>query len=274
MSFGRKLMAPIGGRSPRLPDSTDDDRLSDEPGKWNAQPNGLPSLMDSFIQTAKLYDILDELLDREELHEPITPVNDCNASSGGPSNIRTLLDLDNMIMEWRDQLPAHLRYDPNSADLDTTDALTPDGLQIPRADLLIQAERLHLRFLHVRMLILRPALDQLFERQQEAKAGTGGRQRESRLEDVVLCNVAMQCVQCAQDLVVFLDGEIRSQNFLAWWYNVSRRSSSTQMANAMVMLTMNRPAQLREYNIDRTALQLWRRPCAGGVAASESGYVS
>ena len=146
MSFGRKLMAPGIGRSPRLPDPIDDDRLSNEPGKWEAQPNGLPSLIESFIQTAKLYDILDELLDREELHEPITPVNDGHASSGGPSNIRTLLDLDNMIMEWRDQLPSHLRYNPDSSNLNPAEALTPDGLFIPRTDLLVQAERLYLRY--------------------------------------------------------------------------------------------------------------------------------
>ena len=146
MSFGRKLMGSVGCRSP-LPSAIDDDRLSEEPGNWNAQPDGLPSLVESFIQTAKLYDILDEILDREELHEAITPVNDTPSPSKGRSNIGTILDLDTMVMEWRDNLPSYLRYDPDSAIVERADAVTLDGLEIPSKDLLVQAKRLYLRYL-------------------------------------------------------------------------------------------------------------------------------
>ena len=146
MSFGRKLMGSVGCRSP-VPSPIDDDRLTDEPGKWNAQPDGLPSLVESFIQTAKLYDILDEILDREELHEAITPVNDAPSPSKGRSNIGTILDLDTMVMEWLDNLPSYLRYDPDSTIFERADAVTLDGLEVPSKDLLVQAKRLYLRYL-------------------------------------------------------------------------------------------------------------------------------
>lgn len=145
MAFGRKLMGPIGWRCPKLPDSIDDCWLSDEPGKWNSQPAGLPSLLESFIQTAKLYDILDEILDREELHDPVTPATDAAATSRAVPNTRTLLELDSMVMDWRDQLPTYLRYDPNSASSAETDATTAEGLLIPSSDLVVQAKRLYLR---------------------------------------------------------------------------------------------------------------------------------
>lgn len=146
MSFGRRLMGPIGWRCPKLPDSIDDSRLNDEPGKWNAQPTGLPSLVESFIQTAKLYDILDEILDREELHDPVTPATDIAVTSRATPNTRTLLELDSMIMGWRAQLPPYLRYDPNSTASTETDAVTVDGFPIPSSDLLVQAKRLYLRY--------------------------------------------------------------------------------------------------------------------------------
>ena len=144
MSFGRKLMGSIGGRSP-MPGPIDDDRLSDEEGKWNAQPNGLPSLVESFIQTAKLYDILDEILDREELHDAVTPVDDAPTGPRSTSNIGTILDLDSMVMEWRDQLPLYLQYDPDMTEPPQTNAATPDGLLIPSTDLRVQAKRLYIR---------------------------------------------------------------------------------------------------------------------------------
>ena len=76
------------------------------------------------------------------------------------------------------------------------------------------------------MLILRPALDHLFEKQQENPKDAGKPRRDAPLETLVLCNVAAQCVHSAQLLVAFLDAEIRSQDFLAWWYNVSRMYTS------------------------------------------------
>lgn len=139
-------MAPIGCKGPRLPDSIDDDRLSNEPGKWNQQPKDLPSHLESFIQTTKLYHVFDELLDRDELQEPVTPVNDGSTSSKATSSIRTLLDLDTMVMDWRDNVPKYLRYDPNDTESIQIDAATPEGLSNPCTHLLAQGKRLYLRY--------------------------------------------------------------------------------------------------------------------------------
>ncbi|KAJ9149934.1 hypothetical protein NKR23_g4087 [Pleurostoma richardsiae] len=223
MSFGRSLMViTTSEKRLRLPEAIDDSRLSDEAGKWNAQPGNLPSLLESFIQTIKLYDILGQVLDGEDSRETIPVKNSAATSlSGATSSIRTLLDFDAMVMEWRESLPRYLWYGANSAESSEAEVAAPEGLAVPRADLLVQAKRLYLRFLHVRLLILRPALEMLFEKQRNNRISPRESSGEVRLEDLVLRNIAAQCVLSAQELIRFLDGEIRSQDCLAWWYNVS-----------------------------------------------------
>lgn len=69
MSFARPLMIVTEDKPVRLPEPIDDSRLDEEMGKWHAQPRDLPSLLESYIQTIKLYDILKQVLDREELKD-------------------------------------------------------------------------------------------------------------------------------------------------------------------------------------------------------------
>ncbi|CAH0051365.1 unnamed protein product [Clonostachys solani] len=227
MSFGRKLTALPIATNPRLPNLVDDDLLSDQPGKWNTQTDGLPSLVESFVYTAKLYDIFYRLLDRPELQEPISPDKGYEVPEGGLSSIRALLELDHAVMEWREGLPSYLRYEPELTERNTTDSLsTLNRSSPPHPDLTIQAQRLYLRFLNIRILILRPALDQLFEKQRRNQTEPGKR-RHRRLGDAILRDAAIQCVQCAQELAIFLDAQVRSKNLIAWWYNVTCRSQTS-----------------------------------------------
>ena len=150
MSFGRPLMINSGGADQlTLPEAIDDERLNEEVGgMWNRQPSNCPSLLESYIQTIKLYDILGQVLDREDSKDGsggaagrMPPVDRPPLAN---SDTQSLLDLDTMIMEWRDSLPAHLQYDP-SLDRDRPDgALTPES-SIPPCDFLAQAKRLHTR---------------------------------------------------------------------------------------------------------------------------------
>ncbi|KAF5266844.1 hypothetical protein FOXYS1_2308 [Fusarium oxysporum] len=74
-------------------------------------------------------------------------------------------------------------------------------------------------FLHVRMLILRPALDLLFEKQQTEPVVRKG-PLEVSVEDLVVSSIASQCVLSAQGLTSFLEDETQSKGCQAWWYNV------------------------------------------------------
>ena len=244
MSFGRPVMinTTTGSEQPRLPEAIDDEHLSEVAGgKWNSQPGNCPSLLASYIQTIKLYDILGQVLDREELKDGMMTPNRLphqDKLSRLNSDTQSLLDLDTMIMEWRDSLPPYLQYDP-SVDMSREDrGLTPDS--IPPTDFSAQAKRLHaryeptsghpetmltifsLRFLHVRVLILRPALEHLFQKQRDLQLSEGkaSSPRVTRIQDLMLSDIAAQCVLSADSLVRCLDAHIRSQSLVAWWYNI------------------------------------------------------
>ncbi|WKT42107.1 hypothetical protein QSH57_006913 [Fusarium oxysporum f. sp. vasinfectum] len=219
MCFGRQLMGPNVGKGPRLPEPIDDDRLSQVVGQWNIQPPEQPSLLESYIQTIKLYDILNKVTTRKEPHSlPSPPSTDCHQSTA-TTNFQNILDLDALLMDWRKALPGYLHYEPGSPESSFTENSSSDGLPIPRDHLYYQAKRLYLRFLHVRMLILRPALDLLFEKQQTEPVVRKG-PLEVSVEDLVVSSIASQCVLSAQGLISFLEDETQSKGCQAWWYNV------------------------------------------------------
>ena len=73
----------------------------------------------------------------------------------------------------------------------------------------------------MRQLILRPALDLLFERQQNEKPVAILKPAvKGKLKDFTISNIAAQCVLSAIDLVEFLASQIQTQTFVCWWYNI------------------------------------------------------
>ncbi|KAG7433855.1 Sorbicillinoid biosynthetic cluster transcription factor 2 [Fusarium oxysporum f. sp. raphani] len=146
MCFGRQLMGPNVGKSPRLPEPIDDDRLSQVVGQWNIQPPEQPSLLESYIQTIKLYDILNKVTTRKEPHSLPSPPSTDYQQSTATTNFQNILDLDALLMEWRKALPEYLHYEPGSPESSCTENSSSDGLPIPRDHLYYQAKRLYLRF--------------------------------------------------------------------------------------------------------------------------------
>ncbi|BEI83411.1 hypothetical protein CcaverHIS002_0400150 [Cutaneotrichosporon cavernicola] len=212
--FGRTSMIRSDQLRLPLPEAIDDEYLSEDKAKRNSQPENCPSTVESFIETIKLYAILGQVLDRDESTDMArTPRPD--ALSSGHADAQSLLDLDTMIMEWRDSLPPHLQYDPTAEDGRSGNALIPDGFLAP-------ALRLHVRFLHVRVLILRGALEHLLKQRHifpptQAKTSPG----VGRVQDWMLSGIAAQCVLSAESLVRCLDTNIKTRSLAAWWYNVS-----------------------------------------------------
>ncbi|KAG7285016.1 hypothetical protein NEMBOFW57_009634 [Staphylotrichum longicolle] len=88
MSFGRPLMINTAGNEQlKLPEAIDDEYLSDVAGgEWNSQPSNRPSLLESYIQTIKLYDILGQVLDREELKDDKLSRRDLQLAQGKASS--------------------------------------------------------------------------------------------------------------------------------------------------------------------------------------------
>ncbi|KAF9894111.1 hypothetical protein FE257_009084 [Aspergillus nanangensis] len=220
MSFGRPLMIIDGGECPRLPEPIDDCYLSDETGKWNTQPKDLPSLLESYAQSIKLYDILGLVLHREERRMSKPAVSRPGTPTGANLDVGLLLSLDSKIMGWRDALPSFLRFDPFAEAAEPEEDIV-HGNAARNSDLSNQAKRLYTRFLHVRVLILRPALDLLFHNQRRERPTNNKNSREARVEDLMLADVAAQCVYSAVTLIKFLDAQIRCHTLVAWWYNIS-----------------------------------------------------
>ena len=103
MTFAQPLVIPVGGKMTKLPEAIDDGHLSDEIGMWNGQPRDLPSLLEYYVHALKLYEILGQVLERQEVKSDM--------ATDTMSNVHAILNLDSKIVEWRKSLPPYLRYD-------------------------------------------------------------------------------------------------------------------------------------------------------------------
>ena len=106
MSFGRPLMITNASNDKlQLPHAIDDEYLSDKPGaERGTQPPGQQSMLESYIQTIKLYDILGQVLDREEWRDGsafarVAPADLGSVPDNVAANTQSMLDLDTLIME-------------------------------------------------------------------------------------------------------------------------------------------------------------------------------
>ena len=81
------------------------------------------------------------------------------------------------------------------------------------------------RFLHVRILVLRPALETLFLRRTNSQNGASLRNSMSiRIQESMLLDIAAQCVHLAE-ILVDVYSRLGFGSYGAWWYNISRESA-------------------------------------------------
>ena len=232
LSFGQPSMIAATPKGIKLPSPIDDEFLSDDTGKSKAQPRNTPSLLEYYIQTIKLYQLLKKVVDTTE--------TSIQHSGELMSRIQAMSRLHKLIMEWRDRLPPYLKFEEEVEDCDAARTTTSDEIfRNPREPLGLAdlSKRLFcrldnisapmvmiltvLRFLHTIQLTLRPALELLFERQHVVRPNSGDISMEARLQELMLSDIASQCVLFAVQLNDFLSSQIQSQGFACWWYNTS-----------------------------------------------------
>ncbi|KAK5061072.1 hypothetical protein LTR84_007613 [Exophiala bonariae] len=195
ISFGQPLLVSTSRKLFKLPEPIDDQLLSDKVGKPNAQPKDLHSFMEYYTETIKLYRILGRVLEEQE-QELI---------SDSSSTTQSILGLDAKIMEWQSNLPPYLKQEPLPAAMDfcgdhISEFLLPESLGM--LDFPALARRLHCRFLHTRILILKPALELLFQKQQRQKPDVVfGLSKKGIIQDSLVRSTAAQCVLLAIDLL-------------------------------------------------------------------------
>ncbi|KEF53504.1 uncharacterized protein A1O9_10479 [Exophiala aquamarina CBS 119918] len=214
LSFGRSPVGATISRRFQLPQAIDDKNISEQVGKINTQPADAPSVLEVYIQIIRLYDIPGPLLDQDE-------VGPENAPDDGP-HIDLLLKLDTVIIKWRDDLPQYLRYDPSDDQNSREKSVFPQSepcMQQP--SMLNHGRKIYARFLYIRQLILRPALEAFFKKQQNNQGFHNRMSGDTGLEDLMLGRIAAECVMSAVTLVETLNAHIKMHDFMAWWLNVS-----------------------------------------------------
>lgn len=65
----------------------------------------------------------------------------------------------------------------------------------------------------------------LFERQHVLRASSNETSIEAGLQELILSDMASNCIRFAVQLNNFLAAQIESQGFACWWYNISCSST-------------------------------------------------
>ena len=125
MSYGRPSMinTRIGITVP-MPLAIDEEHLPTE--DTAAIPNtDQPSMIDFFVQSLRLYEILDEVLavfysSHLEKWHSIEQAMETFLGHAAVSNGSSILDIDRKLVQWDKNLPPHLQFEHTSTDLDTS----------------------------------------------------------------------------------------------------------------------------------------------------------
>ena len=108
-----------------FPSAIDDENLNNDAVAvdYVVQPENTPSRLEYFIQTVKLYEILKKVegLGGER----------ATAIGGLDSRIEAMLGLHKLIMQWRDMLPAYLKYERTDNSPTKTSGDIPSTIREP-----------------------------------------------------------------------------------------------------------------------------------------------
>ncbi|EWG49267.1 hypothetical protein FVEG_08843 [Fusarium verticillioides 7600] len=165
-----------------------------------------------FVRSVRLYEIIHKTMiafyDGSQGSKPKEKEShfDLEGLDGEDENLDRVVQLDRCISRWQSKLPDHLRWELLESNTD----------EIARR----QAVILRMRFLHARILLLRPVLSRfcLTQSPQDKKS------MDDNLQARVIQQGAMFCVTTAQNMIntlvkhQTLDGTVGL--LPAWWYRV------------------------------------------------------
>ncbi|KAL4899441.1 hypothetical protein BDW74DRAFT_189049 [Aspergillus multicolor] len=205
MTMGRPAMTPIPYNIP-LPSPIDDKYLAS--GKTVQQPPNEVSGNQFLYENTRLIGILGKILSTiyhsvEQTTDPV-PLHEANSS------LPAILDIDRALDEYEQSLHPALQWGP--------------GAQSPLSEFPLcrrLSNVLHARFLHLRLLLYRPAFSEycsaLSDQGRGAVNSKAGTRRWS-----MLCrsNCAAGCVQAACDLIESLSRATMQDASGAWWYGI------------------------------------------------------
>ncbi|KAK6205243.1 fungal-specific transcription factor domain-containing protein [Scheffersomyces amazonensis] len=208
MTLGRPLMVTDDHKS-ELPATVDDEYITDEAILYS--PVGQPSVLSFFSETVKLYDILSEILQ--------TFYND------EPDYVDLFLHIfkfEEKLSRFHENIPDHIKY----------------GIEMKEKPYERQSIVLHIRYLHLKIMLYRPAL---FPKKR-------GRTNSSELYSSAQKSVSLVCVETAIELINLIN-KFRSRDIFllpAHWYNVFY----IYTAETVLLAAKLQPTLPNEINVD------------------------
>uniref|UniRef100_A0A8H7K9X2 Zn(2)-C6 fungal-type domain-containing protein n=1 Tax=Bionectria ochroleuca TaxID=29856 RepID=A0A8H7K9X2_BIOOC len=193
MTFGRPVMVVWRTVVPK-PEPIDDESLSEKPGS-SREPMTLQELSANafFSQTLKLTDVL--MLVLTNFYRPVEERRISTLSNDPISKLTLVVEVDNELARWRQQLPQHLIFQPSELSGETNPIYTR------------QAALLHFRYLHLRILLFRPITIDLSSGILLAATEP---QRSTDFQHMVITGCVRSCVSAAQELVDLLHIQLHS----------------------------------------------------------------
>ncbi|KAF2844119.1 hypothetical protein T440DRAFT_512370 [Plenodomus tracheiphilus IPT5] len=215
MTYGRPSMiiASLDTQVP-LPLSVDEGSFSAGQRLLNPDPRS-PSTVEFFVQSLRLFDILAEVLIRfyPGHHEKGCAIQEQLEKFLGKTaadSRESILETDRRLREWERNLPTQLKIDQSSLDSGISYTFTS------------QAVILRQRFLHIRLLALRPLLSAYLG--SESGGSSGEAPKKVSLSERIAAQCSVVCVEVAQEMIDF-DYKRRPSNAnlvgrtAAWWQN-------------------------------------------------------
>ncbi|KAJ9666026.1 hypothetical protein H2201_003938 [Coniosporium apollinis] len=182
------------------------DELLEQPDPIRHSSAGPLSDLNFFIETLKLYEILNEIL--LALYTPASPgpPEDTYDFYFGTSSVgigNSIFELERKLLRWNQDLPIHLRHEPGS---------TKHEIHIRQTNIL------RLRYLHIRMLLFRPTLSLFCTHNQDDPMA-----REDSMPRRLALQCSIMCIKAALEVVDLVRSNMSSvstyyNGLPAWWY--------------------------------------------------------
>lgn len=239
-----------------LPLPIDDEYLTRLPEAPGSQPDGTPSLTECYINTVQLQDILGEVL--TTLYYPDLNPGPGASVNGGAKNtdFHRLFAVDSLLTTWHGRLPPHLqasRYKnsgaPPTFDLSERDVVFRRQATVlevryvsiglyrrqQRKEILTSAKR----YLHVRLMMLRPVLSGLCDPAfQSNELSTDSGFSHSNMQEEMMLKAANLCISEAHELLQLIEDNMyfKTDVLCPPWYTVFCKSVLTLRGNMVLML--------------------------------------
>lgn len=233
MTYGRPPMITtrIQTKTP-MPLSIDEELLPTE-GPLPVSCSDQPSIVEFFIQSLRLFDILDEILvafylDCLEKEDSIEEVLEKFLGRSAADRKCSIPDIDRRLLEWDKNLPPHLKVQYTSLDSGISRSFARQAVILRQqlvSTALKESSKLltATRYLHIRLLSMKPILSAYLSN------GSGGSDCEATNELSLSERIAMQCsVVCVKVALEMIDLSYgrrpKNPDFVgptaAWWHNV------------------------------------------------------